>query len=109
MVMTSTERIAHTCPTVEDIVARALRDATDAIERIESEIKDEVTYPFREALDDACSELESALEEVDELKKQVEQLTEERDSLKQRLETAFANQLPLFILEEDNGRDYASA
>lgn len=60
----TTSRIPHTCPKVERIM-QGIKDKLEealnsAVDEAESDIKDQVTYPFRAALDQCQEELEEA-------------------------------------------------
>lgn len=96
MAIQSLERIPYTCPTVEAIVEEAkvqiMQQVINACEQAETSIKSEVTYKFRDALEDAVTEIEELedkieemQEDIDSLKLEKEELEEEIKQLKERL------------------------
>lgn len=93
------DRMPYTCSDVERIVNDAIADIGS---NIISSIKEEITYPFREALNTACEELEEVEEEVEDLKEEVKNLKAEvksleaeRDELKIRLNRFLTTQMEL--------------
>lgn len=94
--MCSTDRINYTCPTVDGIfenlhtgMAEAFQEACEAAAE---RLKEEVTYPFRGALNEACdelsdaqSDLEDARTEIEALESEVERLTAENKDLQEQV------------------------
>lgn len=82
----SREYIRETCPKVDEIfedLAGKLEDlvAPQLFSKVEElvnetcqELKDEVTYKFRDALDSCCSDLDDAEAKVNELEEKVSDL-----------------------------------